>query len=239
MNEAIEPYIYKIENGEEVAYPNPEYDNYLRSKKYEYFLKRSGIPNFYWNIEFDDYVGNKESNAFKTIKTYAENIRDEKYNHTGLYLYGNSGTQKTCLSCNILKSAMRQGLRTKFILAGHLISKLMKVQSYSVDEEVQREISDFKMMDVICIDDCFDPAKSLLWKGESKNLIISEWDCFLRDLLGNGVKVIMTSNFSPEIVKQSYGDFLYDLIDRNIQAIELNDSVKEVRKLQVNLAFGE
>ena len=61
MNEAIEPYIYKIENGEEVAYPNPKYDNYLRSKKYEYFLKRSGIPNFYWNIEFDDYVGNKES----------------------------------------------------------------------------------------------------------------------------------------------------------------------------------
>ena len=47
----------------------------------------------------------------------------------------------------------------------------------ALDEEIQKEISDFKMMDVICIDDCFDPAKSLLWKGESKNFIISEWDC--------------------------------------------------------------
>jgi len=216
---------------------NPEWEKIKRAEKYELFLSKSGIPNFYWNIEFEDYEGNKDSIAYKSIKYYADNITDEKFNHVSLYLYGNSSTQKSALGCNILKSAMRQGLRCKFMLSGHLINKLMKIQSYSVDEDISQEIKELKEMDVVLFDDAFDPAKNLMWKGESKNLILCEWDSFLRDLISNGTKIIMTSNFGLDIIKQNYNDFLFELIDRNFASFELTDSVKSIRKLNVSSAF--
>lgn len=134
---------------------------------------------------------------------------------------------------------MRQGLRCKFILAGHLINKLMKLQAFNVDDSIQREVDDLKSVDVLMIDDIFDPAKTLQWKGESNNLIVSEWDSFFRDRLSRNKKIILTSNFSMEIVEKNYSSFLYELLYRNFKEIELTESVREIRKLEIKKMFEE
>lgn len=235
----IKKYIEKIEDGETILYDNPEYIKYKVEKLYEVYLKKSGIPQFYWNINFEDYVGDKNSKSFKMIYNYANNILDKKYDFVNLYIQGVASTQKTALGINILKSAMKQGLRAKFILAGQLINKLMKLQSYSVDERIQEEVNLIRDADIILIDDIFDSEKSLYWKSESNSLIISEWDTFFRDMIAQGKKIILTSNFSLEIIQQKYGDYLYELIHRNFKEIELRDSVKEKRKLKVEGAFDD
>jgi DNA replication protein DnaC len=231
-------YNYILEDNEIVAIPNPEKQKETRQKKYQYFLERSGLPEFYWGINFEDYKGNRESDQFKKVKYYADNIDKEEFKHVSLFIHGSHSTQKTAVACNILKEAMRKGLRCKFILSGSLIDKLMKLQGFNKDEELYNEIKELKKCDVLLIDDCWDADKALTWKNNN-SLIITEWDIFLRDLLSRNTKIIMTSNFDKSIIKQYYGESLYQLIDRNFVEIQFTESIKEFRKLTVESAFND
>lgn len=233
----MDRFLIKIDEntGEKYSVINPEYNKHVRKEKYELFLKQSGIPEFYHNIEFDDYKGNHESEEFRKIKYYAEHCHEEEFKYASLYLFGSNSTQKTALSCNVLKTAMKNGLRAKFILAGELINKLMKLQTYNFDEKICNQIEELKTCDILCIDDVGDVKKSPQW--ENNSLITAEWDNFFRDILANGVKVVLTSNMGIEIFKQTFSDSLYELLDRNIYTIQLYESVKTIRKLKIESLF--
>jgi len=218
-----------------------ESDEYKREqieKKFNLFLNKSNIPTFYHGINFEDYEGDKESESFKKIKYYADNCNQEKFNHVSMYLWGLHGCQKTALACNIGKEAMKKGLRVKFILAGELISKFMKLQGYGRDEDVYDEIEDLKTYDMVIIDDFGDPSKELQWK-KNMDLITSEWDRFFRHMLSNGVKIVLTSNYSLDVTQQVFGISLFELLDRNFCQVMLIDSVKHIRKLNVLEAFAD
>jgi len=221
----------KNKDGDDCLILNPEYEKYRVRQRYSIYLKKSGIPPFYYDIEFDDYFGEKNSEAYKTIISYANNLDSETTNFSHLYLYGNNNTQKTALACNILKTGMRKGLKAKFVSAGVLISKLMKVQGYSTDYEADKFITDLKNSKVLCIDDIFDSNKTLFWKREeSKHLIIAEWDTFLREIVSSNTKLILTSNFYIDNIKNDYSGSLFELIDRNFITLELTENVKRQRK---------
>lgn len=236
----MKQYNLETRDGVEVLVVNHEYEKKIKQAKFNLFLKNSGIPNFYWNIEFDDYKGNSSSIALKKIRYYAAHCHEPDFDYVHLFLYGARSTQKTALACNILKTAMHNGLKAKFVLSGQLIDKLMKIQGFKIDEDLYYEIKKLKEADIIVIDDIFDPQKSLLWKNsENKNMIISEWDTFLRDVLSSKTRVIMTSNYSVEIIKQHYGEDLFELVDRNTEKIMLTDNIKSTRKLKVNSVFKD
>lgn len=112
----------------------------------------------------------------------------------------------------------------------------MKLQGFNKDEELYLEIKELKQCDVLFIDDIFDPSKAITWKNNN-DLIITEWDIFLRDLLSRNTKIIMTSNFDKTIIKQHYGESLFQLIDRNFVELYFTESIKEIRKLNVASAF--
>jgi len=231
-------FTYIEEDGEIVAIDDPQYSKEISEKRYNLLLKNSNIPDFYYTIDFKDYKGNKELESFKKVLYYANNCYKEEFNFVSLYIYGNNNTQKTAIACNILKQCMRKGLNAQFILAGVLIDKLMKLQGFSQDTKLYYEIEVIKNCDILLIDDIFDPNKSLFWKNsDNKNMIVSEWDIFLRDILAKKVKLIITSNFDKTIIKQYYGQSLYELIDRNFVEIEFTESIKEVRKLNVSAVF--
>jgi hypothetical protein len=70
-----------------------------------------------------------------------------------------------------------------------------------------------------------------MWRREeSKNLIISAWDAFFRDILSRQVRVIVTSNILPLEVHNIYGKSMFELIDRNFVLLKFEDSVKYVKK---------
>jgi len=233
-NFVIEKFIENTENG--LLTESEAFIKKQQQQKFELYLAKSEIPSFYHNIDFEQYQGNKTSEAFKQIRYYSDNIDKSIFDHVSLYLWGGNGTQKTALACNIGKEAMRKGLRVKFILAGDLIAKFMKLQGYSKDPILQQEIDDLRTYDVILLDDCWDEEKAMYWKNSS-SLIIAEWDIFLRGILANGVKVVMTSNHTLDIVSQKYGVSLFELLDRNFHQVHLTDSVKQLRKLNVADAF--
>lgn len=238
MTKKIEQFIIKKDKtGNEYSILNPDYQKKIQNEKYQFFLEKSNIPSFYWNIKFEDYKGDRNKEVRKIIH-YAENCHKEKFKHVHLYLWGNSGCQKTALACNILKQGIETGLKVKFILAGVLISYLLKVQGFSIDEDIELKLKELKKCDLIVIDDIGDINKSVYWKN-SANLVIAAWDTFLREVLSSNTKVIMTSNFDITIFKQYFGDSMYELIDRNFSQIHLTQSVKSIRKYNVDSIFEE
>lgn len=239
MTKQISPYIIKKDkNGSEYTIDNPEYQKLKQNKKYKFFLEKSGIPEFYWKIEFENYACGKESKEFKKIVYYAQNCHKEKFKHVSLYLYGRNNTQKSALMYNIGKQAIKNGMKVKSILANTLISNLLKVQGYGNDEDIQNKIKEVKESDLILIDDVGDINKSTYWT-KSKNLVISEWDGFLREIFADDKKVVMTSNFDPTIFKQDFSESLYELIDRNCMSIQLIHSVKSIRKNSIDKIFED
>ncbi|MCP4181145.1 MAG: hypothetical protein GY756_25550, partial [bacterium] len=154
--------------------------------------------------------------------------------------YGSHSTQKTALAINILKEALNEELNIQFVLSSTLIDTLRRNSSFKPDSADLEFIRGLKKKDVIVIDDCFDPDKSIMWKNsDNKNLIISEWDSFFREVISSRTKIIVTSNFSMDVIKQHYGTSLHELIDRNFYPIHFTDSVKEKRKSMVHDLFND
>ena len=234
-------FIYKIdEEGNSFAVDNPEWVKYAQQQNYKLFLERSGIPEFYWTIGFKDYVGNKLSVEYKKILYYSENLKEKKFEHTHLYIWGLGSTQKTALSCNIGKEAIKKGLKVKFILAGELIDSMMKLQGYNNDYSAIKELDSLKTdYDLIILDDIADPEKAMMWNSSNKSLIVTEWDKFFRKVLYNGSHIVMTSNFSIENCRSYFSESVFNMLDRNVEKIHLIDSVKQVRKLKVQSAFDD
>jgi DNA replication protein DnaC len=239
MMKKIEPYIIKTdEKGNEYSIDNPEYLKKVQREKMEFILKKNKVPSFYWNINFQDYKGDLGSKEIKQIMYYANNCHKENFKHIHLYLWGNYSTQKTALGINILKQGIKNGLKIGFILAGELIDCLMKLQGFSKDEDSHTRIKALKECDLLLIDDVGDINKSTFWKtSENNNMVLSCWDLFFREVLSSDTRVIMTSNFDIGIFKQYFGEAMHELIDRNFMAIQLMQSVKNIKKLTVQSKF--
>jgi len=226
----VEQFIYKEVNGELTAYLNPDWKEMIQNEKFSYFLNKSNIPNDYWDLDFDSFPWEKSKPQVDNCRKYALECKEEKFKDVSLYLYGGNSSGKTTVACSIAKEFITKGLRVKFILAGSLAEMLMKKSSYTTDEEIKDKIEDLKNSDLVIIDDCFDQTKSIMWKSDSKNLIISVWDSFLRDILSRQVRVIITSNILPLEIQNIYGKSMYELIDRNFVLQKFEDSVKYVKK---------
>jgi DNA replication protein DnaC len=236
----VKPLKYVKENGFDYAEINPEYEKKLTDFQYSLALKGSGIPPFYWDINFEDYEGDKNNISYRKMLHYSKNFEKPEFKYAHLFCYGVHSTQKTALAVNILKEAIRKGYKTNFILAGKLLKILRGLESYNIENEYKYIINDLLKSDILLIDDCFDPDKSLMWKkSENKNLIISCWDEFFRDIIVSDTKLILTSNFNIESIKEYYGQSLYELIDRNFVAVEFTESVKAKRKSIVKDIFKD
>ena len=226
-------------DGETYVYEDEKFVEENNKLKYLLKLKQSGIPEFYWNINFEDYMGSKTNKEYLYITHYANSCHTKEFNHVHLFLYGSHSTQKSALMYNIGKQAIRNGMKVKAILAGTLIDKLMKLQGFNFIQEIYTEIQELKNCDLLLIDDFGDGNKTLAWKGESRNLIIGAWDTFLREILASNTKLVMTSNYDLQHIQEYYGKSLFELLDRNYYCLQLLSSIKDLRKYNVKKIFEQ
>ena len=228
---------YKNEDGEIYAYESEETLKLKKELRYNINLEKSGIPKFYWNINFENYKGDKANKEYLYIEYYANNCHKKEFNHIHLFLYGNHSTQKSALMYNICKQAIKNEMKVKTILAGTLIDKLMKLQGFNFIQEIYDDIQELKNCDLLAIDDIFDIEKSLMWGSNNKTMIISEWDQFLREVLASKTKIITTSNYDKNNIRQHFGKSISELIDRNFFSVQLTESIKELRQYNVSKIF--
>jgi len=221
-------------DGDIYARPNIEYWKGIKKEKYNLLLKKTGIPSFYYNIEFDDYIGDKSRENLDKLRYMIENIDDDKFKDISLYLWGSENSvQKTAVACNFGKSCLKKGLNVKFMNFGIFVDYGMKMQGFKYNEEAHYKLKELKEADIIILDDVFDPNKSLLWKGENKGMIINVIDTFFRESIYNHKRFVLTSNLSLGMIKENYGESLYKLIERNSAEMQFLDSINEVRKFRL------
>lgn len=236
----MEQFDYIEEDGITYATLNKRYKSSLQYKRYVVYLKASGIPNFYWDINFCNYQGRRSKDSLRKAQYYSKNFNDEKFNYIHLYLVGINNSQKTAIACNIGKEAIKQDKKVQFVLAGALIDKLLKSQGFTINEEIESYIKKIKECDMLIIDDIFDEKKSIHWKSESgKALVLTAWDNFLREVVSSNTKIIMTSNIPIENIETKFGESMYHLIDRNFLCLSFYDSIKEIKKKKYENLFEE
>lgn len=233
---SIPQYLIKIdEEGHEYAVSNPEYQKLILKSKY----KAAGIPDFYCDINWEDYVGEKSKAKVEQLKFYGKKITDPVFNYVHLYLWSvKTGSQKTAVACNILKECIAQGLSCRFITASELIHALLKQQGYASDEAAKAFIERVYQADVLVLDEIWNSSTSLFWQ-KSSDLISAALDEFIRTWVSSSRKLIMTSNNPPPYVLEKYGANLYALINRNFEVIELRDVVEDLRSQSVHEKFME
>lgn len=234
----MEKHLFKEIDGELHGYTNPKWKEYQQKKQYLYFLRDSKIPKDYWDIEFSHYKGTKSLDSLKKSIQYSERCLESKFHNINLYLYGEWSSQKTMAMCNIGKEFIKQGLSVKFVLAGDLIDLLMKNQGYSNNAEIYSDIQSYQKVDLLLIDDIFDKQKSIMWKSENKDLIITEWDRFLRHRISNDRRTVTTSNIRLSVVASTFGRSIYELFHRNFEELEFLDSIKVERKSRFDNLWG-
>lgn len=219
---------------EEYAIENPQWVKRASRKKYSLMLEWSGIPRNYWDLEFKDYKGDLSRKELAIAESFAKNVTHEKVKNTNLYIWGPNSGQKTMIACAIGKEAIKQDLYVQFILAGDLIDSLMKNQGYNKDEEENEKLRKLKMSDIVIVDDVFDDKKSLRWKTTNADLIISEVDRFIRTMTSMNNRMVFTSNIELETIKHSYGQSIYELMDREFFILKFQDTIKQHRKDRYN-----
>lgn len=224
--EEINKYEYIEIDGIMYATMNSKYEHYIKEKKYNYLLSISGIPEEYKTLNFSNYKGELSlQNVEKCIK-YSTECNTEKFKNINLYLSGSYGTQKTTLACSIGKGFIANDYKVKFIYASELIDYLMKNQGFSENNELQKKIDSYMSCDLLIIDDF---GKGTYWKN-NPDLIIEAWDKFLRRLISENKRILMTSNYSLSYIKEHYGESLYMLLHRNFEELIFYDSIHEVSR---------
>jgi len=224
----MEKYILKIIDGEESAVLNPEWAKHIQNLKYDWYLKESNIPSDYWDLTYDHCGIGKNNRVISICRNYVNRIK--KGTKKNLYLYGLNSTGKTTAMCCIGKDAIKEGLKVKFILSDDLVDLLQKTSGYSYHEDLEYNKKTLMSCDLILIDEVFDSSKSIMWKGESKNLIVSQVDAFLRHVLSNNKRVVTTSNILKERIASDYSTSLFHLVSRNFQELKFTESVEEARQ---------
>lgn len=230
----IDKYILKEVNGEEYAIPNPEWQKHVRETNFDYFLEIAGIPKTYWNIEFSDLSFGENQRPTAYCSQYITKL---KYGlKLNLMIYGNQVTGRSTALTNIGKEAIKNGLYVRYIKS----SNLYKIISDSTDfnseikESALFELKTIMQNQLLLIDDLFDLERNLMWKSESKSLIIQAWYNFLSDYLTVG-NICFTTTTMKERIANDYSPSLYNLIDTNFKVIEFRESVREKRKLALGI----
>ena len=231
-------YIYeKDSNGFIIsAKPCEACKNDLAEMNLERKLIKSEIPLQYHSYTFESYQGKDEFNNIKILKDFAENIDNIKYRFINLFLTGNKSCQKTTMLCVMGKELLKKNKEVKFVLAGDLIKLLMKDSGYGYDAEILKKINHYKMVDILLIDDIFDIMKSVYWSN-SNNLVITEWDLFLRYRLSHGLRIITTSNFNLNQIKEKFGESIQSLFNRNFKELKFCDNIEKIAMSNIEKIF--
>lgn len=228
----------KDENGNLISYTNPEFKKEATAKMYDYRLKKSGIPKEYHKYTFGNIIG-FDKELIDKCKTYVDSFENNE--DTSLYLVGERNNGKSGLACVIGMELMKKGYTVSFVEFTYLQDCFLANQGYNKDEEILAYIKRLKESDLIIIDDCYDPEKSIRWKN-ANNLIVAEWNYFIRSCISNEKKFIKTSNIPTSEVGNYWGKDIASMLSEargKFKQLEVvNTEIAKKRAERLNFTLG-
>lgn len=197
-------------------------------------LLKSGILEEYHDKDFADYYGHPKkwkelepiiaewnlahpnnpirldfqnaNRLLMQIADYAKNITNAKKKGISLMLAGSNGSGKTLLATSILKTALQKGMSVQMTSLGGII----QVYTDGWADPAKRRLFDerVKNSDFLLIDDVGK-------EYQAKNSELTEimFDNLIRYRVFRRKPFILTTNTSPEDLKNRYGNSLMSLLE--------------------------
>jgi DNA replication protein DnaC len=207
---------------------DPKHKERSAQKKYNYRLKKSGIPEKYWDFTLDDYKGINSIISKNKVTKYCENIKSEKFQHVHLYLSGGHNTQKTTMAGIIGKEFIKLGKDVMFVRGSKFTNALLKVQGYNNDENINQFLDECRFCDLLIIDDIFNEESSISFKNSKADS--SSVNDFFQSQIEMGIqRIVLTSNIPMNSI-QNINKSMFNHMDVNFQELKFNDSVHDSYK---------
>jgi hypothetical protein len=181
-----------------------------------HWLLNAGVGKTYQQIGWDDIADGVDSAVRSKVADWLTQNLEYKVNYgMGLTLWSkDKGTGKTALSALVLKSLLASNYSGYFLQLNVLVDEY---QATWRDEEARawfnRRIRD---VEVLVVDD-------MGREGHGRaNVIIAMLDSVIRSRVANQKTTIMTTNYTPEEMRQGYGDNLASLLQECNTLIAVN-----------------
>lgn len=169
------------------------------------------IPDSYWNLEIDDYNGDKA--ALLRVNKYVGSLNEMFKKGRGILFSGGSGTGKTMLSCALLKEALRSNFTIFFSTFAHLITCFARSWK---DSSFARVIDfQFRYPDFLVIDDIGKEYDAR--RGLTEALL----DDVFRTRIYSNKPTIITTNYTIDDLKNRYGESIFSLMCESLMLIEI------------------
>ncbi len=185
-------------------------------------LIRANIPESIMDYHIRSYHGDKSKEQVQKLKKYAKEF-EEKFSHINLYVYGTNSTQKTTLAHWVCRELFKtERLKVHYALMDKLVKDLIAC-SFGEKDELPAAVEKYRTVDLLVIDEAFDKRKMTWYKTDFQ---LSYLDSFLRERLEQNKKAtIFVSNNAPDFIQGTFGDGMFELINRNCQMFLMQDKV--------------
>jgi hypothetical protein len=197
-----------------------DWHNFIRKKRQRDMMT---IANVY---EPDKtYIG--DDGVMTKIHTYIDKFTSIGY--PSLYLWSmKNGTQKSTVARYLGRELIKKDFLAHMLLMSDLVAALTR---RGFDDEDHWLLERIEAVDLLIIDDSFDPKKITVYKSGYQ---VPFLDTFLRRRLEAIRKPIcFTSNISIDSISDTFGNSIRSLVRRSTAPIEMNSEINDfdVKKL--------
>lgn len=179
-------------------------------------LHKSNLSRDIKQYDIDSYIGDQSIDSVDKLKKYVHEF-SQFYHKISLYLYGPNGTQKTTVAKWIGREVLKQHFSVFYVLMDNLVKALVKE---GFDDSVEELLQKARDAQLLIIDESFDKSKVTLYNSGYQ---IAFLDRLLRQRLEetSDRATLFISNNPVGEIKQSFGQSIHSLIERNTQHTQL------------------
>jgi DNA replication protein DnaC len=211
-----------------------EFEQALIEKK----INDANLPLNCKDYDIATYLGPDENNNIKKLKYYIEHF-DDTFKDKLLYIYGDTGTQKTTVASWIGRELLRAKKKVQFIYMRYLLTLLME-ESFDNSGKIKGKLENIRSSDVLIIDRSFSKDQVTLFKS---NYQIAFLDEFLRMWIEQEQKalIIISNTTLDDIQNHGFPNDIQDFIARNTlqgTALHFTDSYRSYKdKMEIKNLF--
>ncbi len=165
--------------------------NCVKEFKLQLEMAKAAIPQKFWHFTFDNMMPqNKVSKAtISKFQKYIKNVVKVYERGIGLFLFGDSGSGKTCSSSILLKEVIKAGYSARFTMLSEIITVFAEGW-YDAGKRMEF-IENICEVDFLVIDDVGREYRSI-----KSDLNRAAFDSVFRGRANDNLPTIITSNYN-------------------------------------------
>jgi hypothetical protein len=193
------------------------------------WLLNAGIRLAYQRLSWDDATS-VPYDVQHQVLAYDTHIKRRVRSGHGLVLWSHTGgTGKTMMVTLLLKKLLAEGMDGYFVQFNEMLSKFSA--GWRSEEERGWFIRRVQNAGVLVVDDVGKEQKGKL------EMPTSTFDMVIRARVANAQPTIITTNYTPEEIRQGYGEYVLSLLSEVNEYIEVTGA--DFRQTQKTLVYKD